>query len=79
MAAVSQCRALAGAKAMSFREVRSCRPVRVENGAKWTMRRRDSYMVEVRGDLHGPQLQHGRAGPGGAGGDAGAGQGVHRE
>jgi hypothetical protein len=48
MAAVTQNRALAGCR-MSMQAKQT---VKVTNGAKYFMRRRDSYMVEVR---HWPQ------------------------
>jgi hypothetical protein len=48
MAAVTQSRALAGCR-MSMQAKQT---VKVTNGAKYFMRRRDSYMVEVR---HRPQ------------------------
>lgn len=45
MAALSQCRALAGAKA--FTGVRPSRSPVVANGSKYFMKKKDSYMVEV--------------------------------
>jgi hypothetical protein len=49
MAAVSQCRALAGSRAMRLTYTNpNVKAVKVCNGTKWTMKRKDSYMVEVR-------------------------------
>ena len=49
MAAISQCRALAGSRAMTLTyKNSSAKPVKVCNGTKWTMKRKDSFMVEVR-------------------------------
>lgn len=52
MAAVTQSRALAGCRMT----MQAKQTVRVTNGAKYFMRRRDSYMVEVR---HRPQPERG--------------------
>lgn len=46
MAALTQCRAIAGPKA--FAGVRARQTVAVSNGSKYFMKRKDTYMVEVR-------------------------------
>jgi len=48
MAALSQCRALAGSRAMTLVQSRpSAAQYKICNGTKWTMKRKDSYMVEI--------------------------------
>jgi len=48
MAAISQCRALAGSRAMTLTyKNSSAKPFKVCNGTKWTMKRKDSFMVEI--------------------------------
>lgn len=46
MAALAQARALTGARAFRITSS-SSRVVKVANGTKWTMKRKDSFMVEV--------------------------------
>eukprot|EP00877_Chromochloris_zofingiensis_P001380 jgi/Chrzof1/11242/Cz05g29050.t1 len=48
MAAVTQTKALAGCRAFAFTKAKPGKKLgNVSNGAKWTMKRKDSYMVEV--------------------------------
>lgn len=52
--ALAQARALTGARAFSIKSSSSSRAIKVTNGTKWTMKRKDSFMVEVSTRHSGP-------------------------